>query len=45
MKEVFAVIGLFCVVAIIGCLIAALWYEFKEWIHRGTLNLTERRTK
>ena len=38
MKEVFACFGLFCTVAIIGCLIAALWYEFKEWIHRLKYN-------
>lgn len=38
MKEVFACIGLFCTVAIIGYLIAALWYEFKEWVHRLKYN-------
>lgn len=38
MKEVFACFGLLCTVGIIGCLIAALWYEFTEQIHRLKYN-------
>lgn len=34
MKDLFACFGLLFVIAIFGCLIAALWYEFEEWILR-----------